>query len=75
MRCNAAMAINTLLEREGLDEIIERMISRLVDEAVDPQGPGLDGEGVGVLDWIALIGAKLIIVIVACHIFERRRLC
>ena len=30
-----AMAINALLKREGLDEIFECVIGRLVDEAVD----------------------------------------
>jgi len=55
------MPINALLEREGLDEIIERIIGRLGDEAVNLQGPGLGGEGMGVLARIALIGAKFVI--------------
>jgi hypothetical protein len=63
------MAINALLEREGLDEIIERIIGRVGDEAVNLQALGLDSERVGVLDRIALTGAEFIIVIVACHIF------
>jgi hypothetical protein len=68
------MAINALLEREGLDEIIERIIGRLVDEAVNLQGPGFSGEGMGILNGIAFTSAEFVIVVVARHIFERRRL-
>jgi hypothetical protein len=67
------MAINALLEREGLDEIFERVVGRLGDEAVNLQAPGLGGECMGVLARIALIGAEFVIVVVACHIFECRR--
>jgi hypothetical protein len=52
------MAVNALLEREGLDEIIERIIGRLGDQAVNLQVPGLGGQGMGILARIALIGAK-----------------
>src|SRR5262249_57503638 len=71
---DAAMAINALLEREGLDEIIERIIGRLVDETVNLQGPGFSGEGMGILAGVAFTGAKFVIVVVTRHIFERRRL-
>jgi hypothetical protein len=37
------MAINALLEREGLDEFIELIVGRLVDEAINLQGPGFSG--------------------------------
>ena len=70
---DAAMAINALLEREGLDKIFERIIGRLGDEAVDPQAPGLCGELMGLLLRIVLIGAELVIVVVARHISECRR--
>ena len=68
------MAINALLEREGLDEIIERIIGRFGDEAVDLQRPGFSGEGMGILAGIAFIGAEFVIVVVARYIFERCRL-
>src|SRR5262249_60960457 len=71
---DTAMAINALLERERLDEIIERIIGRLVDEAVNLQGPGFSDEGMGILAGIAFTGAKFVIVVVTRHIFERRRL-
>ena len=71
---DTAMAINALLEREGLDEIIECIIGRLVDEAVNLQGPGFSGEGMGILARIAFTGAELVIVVVARHVCERRRL-
>lgn len=63
-----------MLEREGFDEVFERIIGRLGDEAVNLQAPGLDDQHMGVLPRIALIGAKFVIVVVACHISERRRL-
>ena len=46
---DAAMAVNALLEREGLDEILERVIGRLGDKAVNLHVPGPGGESMGVL--------------------------
>ena len=70
---HAAHAVDALLELGGLDQVVEVVVGRLADEAVDLDRPGLGLERVRVLGGIALVGAELVEVVVAGDVLEGRQ--
>ena len=70
-RFDAAQAIDPLLEREALEQILERVVAGLADLAVDLHRPGRRLELAAVGLRVALVGAELVEVVVAGDVLER----
>src|SRR5262249_31787685 len=64
-------AVDALLELGGLDEVVEVVVRGLGHEAIDLDLPWLYRERVCVPERILLVGAKLVVVVVARDVLER----
>ena len=69
-RLDAAQTIDALLELNGLDEVLEMVVRRLVAEAIDLDGPGAGLQRSAIRVRIALAGAELVEVVVPRNLFE-----
>ena len=68
---HAAQAVDTLLERVGAEQVLQREPARLLAFAIDEDRPGPGPQPVRMLGGIGLVRAELVEVVVAGHLGQR----
>eukprot|EP01136_Pigoraptor_vietnamica_P026025 Opistho-1_new@80611 len=71
---DTAKTVDALLHRTELEQRIQVEVARLVHQAFDCDGPGPRLERLGCGDRVGLVGAELVVVVVAAGIAVRRGL-